>query len=399
MSAEPTLDVMTKLRLGAFAAEMAAKHPDQARTIMTLQDTLEQRLPLDLQNKIIEKLNKDPKGTLAAAGALIDKDPKILDAVNRDPSKLATIMGIQSPAAPAVAQTAQAATPPAAAANAPAGAEPPKPAAVAATVAAAAPKPVSDQDIAMRTKLSQESAAITKMPGFEEFAAKAEKSQSLTQAMNAMMGKGSQTPEETLKALQDIKKDPEFFTKANKAIDEIPPQMRENVFSSIAENPALGRAAITGDQNAKMQLMMGGMFGGGAGGGLSNLFGPNSPLQGITQMLGNLLPKLMQGLMETFKPMIDSIKKFAGANGLMGGMGNGGGELLKQYSRTVDNALGTTSGQTPVVDARDPQGSPARPVAEYNGPYEPTGKLTVIPKPEQDPKLAQTGQQPALGTN
>ncbi|MFN3826295.1 MAG: hypothetical protein ACK4NR_01570 [Micavibrio sp.] len=385
--------IITQAQTKFFFDGIASDRPELTGELKKLEGTLKS-LPLELNNKVVPMLQADTSGTLDKVKQAIDKDPSIIAKVNRDPSLIAGVLGIKLDT-PVAQQTQEAGKPSAPASQTPVAAATPATTPVSAPQSAAPVNP-------MQAKLEAKFEEIQKMDGYKEVMARLndpQHGQSLKRAMDSILQAGQGSPEDSMKALEEIQKDPQFFVKMNKNIDEIPPQMRENVFSSIAENPALGRAAITGDQNAKMQLMMGGMFGGGAGGGLSNLFGPNSPLQGITQMLGNLLPKLMQGLMETFKPMIDGLKKFAGANGLMGGMGNGGGELLKQYSRTVDNALGTTSGQTPVVDARDPQGSPARPVAEYNGPYEPTGKLTVIPKPEQDPKLAQTGQQPALSTS
>lgn len=378
MAAEPTLDVMTKLRLGAFASEMAAKHPAHAKTIFNLQETLEQRLPLDVQNKIIEKLNKDPKGTLAEAGKLIEKDPSILDAVNKDPLKLAAIMGVDAKPAPvAAAQAApakpQAATPPATAANAPVAPAKPEakpavqqPAPVA--VAAAPAQPISDQELALRKKLGDESAEITRMPGFEQFAERAKDSQSLTQAMNAMMGKDTKNAADALKALEEIRQDPQFFVKANQAIDQVPENMRENVFSSIAENPPLGRAALKGDQSAKMQLMMGSMFkpggqgigglfsmmlGGGGQGGfdLGNMFGGSN---GALGAIGNILASILKGAMDMFAP---AFAKLSGSTALQA-YGPGGGALLASHSRTVDRAMGTDSSQKPVYDATKPGSEP-----------------------------------------
>lgn len=377
MTTEPTLGAMTKVRIGAFATEMAASHPAQAKTIFTLQETLEQRLPVAVQNQIIEKLNRDPKGTLAAAKELINKDPKILDEVNKNPLKLATIMGVSVPAtaAPAVATNAPAkpavdnkvAVAPAATANAPSSGKPaeakPAPVAVAAAPAAAVKPPISDSELALRTELGKETVKVTKMPGFEEFAARAEKSQSLGQAIDAMMGKSTGSSQEALAALKDIQKDPDFFVKANKGIDEIPVQMRDNVFSQIAENPQLGRQALGGDQGAKMTLTMGAMFGGG-GGGFAKLLGGadgGQGMKGFGEMLANLLPKLLEGIKMAFANIFQGNTQFAAAPGVMR-MGNEP-RMIGRYANSIDTTLGTDSSKKPVIDAANPD-KPAMTVSD-----------------------------------
>ena len=387
MAVEPTLDVMTKLRLGAFASEMAVKHPAQAKTIFSLQETLEKRLPLDVQNKIIEKLNKDPKGTLAAAEKLIAKDPTILDEVNKNPLKLATIMGVEGvkPAAPVVTTTAAApaqttaAPAPAGAANAPAAAKSesaktaPAKAEPVTVVAAPPAQPISDAELALRTKLGEESVKITKMPGFEEFAARAEKSQSLTQAMNAMMGKDAKTPQDALKALQEMQKDPEFFVKANKGIDEIPEQMRDNVFTQIAENPQLGRDALSGDAAAKnrltMSAMFGGLFGGSGGPGGKGGFDLGSMLSGgggFGAILSNILPMLINGIKNMIGSLTGNAAKFASVPAITT-YGNGDGAVIGRFSQSVDRALGTDSSKKPVYDATKPDQAPT-PMAQLGQP-------------------------------
>jgi hypothetical protein len=395
MAAEPTLDVMTKVRLGAFASDMAITHPSQAKTILTLQDTLEQRLPLNVQNQIIEKLNKDPKGTLAAAKELINKDPKILDEINKNPLKLATVMGVNvapAPAAPAKAPETKTVEGAGARPS-----EPTKPAQTAASrpaearpepvvIVAAAKPPISDTELADRSRLSKEAAQVTQMPGFEEFAGRAGKDQSLSRAVDAVMGKNSDSTQEKIKSLKDIQSDPQFFVKANKAIDEIPAQMRENVFSQIAENPDLGRQALKGDAGAKMSLTMGSMFGGADGKGLGGMFGGEG-MKGFGEMLANLLPRLLEGLKEIFGKLMGGLEKFSQSPGLMR-MGNDP-DLTRQHGQVVDKTLGTDSRQKPVVDASRPN-DPATPMAEL-------GKApTPTTLPEQQRKL-ETQQPGALG--
>lgn len=374
MTVEQKLGVLTKIELGSFAAQMAIKHPEQRAAILSLQDTLEQRLPPAVQNQIIEKLNRDTSGTLDKARALIDKDPKILDAINKDPMKLAQIMGVSTPAAPAA--TAQAAAPaqPATPAASPAqvGAAPavakveadkpsrPAPAAVAAAPVAPA-TPLSATEMADRQSINEAADRIKGMEGFKEFAGRAQKSQSMSEALDAMMGEKHTSSAERLKSLREIESDPKFFMKANQAIEQIPPQMRDNVFSQIAENPALGKQALAGDGGAKMQLMLGGMFGGG-GKGLSGLFGgPEGG--GIMQMLGNLLPKLLEGLKQALGPIMNGIGKMMGSSGLMGGMGNGQGQVINNTAKTIDQTMGSNIQDKPYVDASRPD-QPATTLAQ-----------------------------------
>ncbi|QQG36458.1 MAG: hypothetical protein HYS17_01305 [Micavibrio aeruginosavorus] len=364
MAAEPTLGVITKVKLGAFATEMGVKYPEQRGAILSLQDTLEQRLPPSIQNQITERLNRDADGTLAKARSIIEKDPKILDAINKDPMKLAQIMGVTAPQAPAVAASAE---PPrkiegASGANAPARPEQqPQGGSAPAAVAAAPPaKPLSQAEMSDRQALNEAAMRISKMTGFEEFAAKAQKSQSLEQAMDAMMGDKKLSAADRLKSLKEIESDPEFFVKANKAIEDIPPQMRDNVFSQIAENPALGRQALSGDGGAKMQLMMGGMFGGG-GKGFSNLFGGEGG--GLGEMLSKILPKLLEGLQQALAPIMQGIGKMMNSSGLMGGMGNGQGQVMNNFARTIDQTMGSDIRNKPYVDANRPE-QPAMTLAQ-----------------------------------
>jgi hypothetical protein len=237
--------------------------------------------------------------------------------------------------------------------------------------APAAVKPITNQELELRTKLGEASAKITQMEGFEEFSTRAEKSQSLTQAMNAMMGKDAQTPQDALKKLQDIQKDPQFFTKANKAIDEIPEQMRENVFTQIAEKPELGTRALAGDQEAKSQLtmsaMVGGLFGGGKGG--FDLGGMGKGLfdkgQGFMGMLGNIMPEFLRGLMDFVGKIFGGMNKMSSTPAITS-YGNAGGAELRKFHMSVDRALGTDTSQKPVYDATKP-GEPAIAMAQLGG--------------------------------
>lgn len=400
MSGQPELGTLTKLKLAAFAAEISAKHPSEARTVLALQDTLETRLAKNpaLQDEIIRKLNANTSGTLSNARAMIDKDPKILQQINADPTKLGALMGIKvAQAAPAPAQAAPA---PAQAAAAPARSEPAKaepakpaapkaepakaepakvepakvePAKVAAQTAApaeVAAKPLSDQEVALRSELAQESLKVTQMKGFDELAAKADKSQSLSQAIDSIMGKDAQNPQSALTSLKDLQKDPEFFVKANAFIDQIPEQSRDMAFTQIAQNPDLAKRAIGGDKNAENEMrtkvMMGGLFGGGpeGKGGLAGLF-QGDGLKGIGEMFQKIMPMMMDLLKGFIGKIMGGIEKLAGNTGLMrvGNNPEGTGALVQK----VGQSLGVDAGNTPVLDANKP-GEPAVPVAQLGTP-------------------------------
>lgn len=376
MSADPKLSVSTKLQLGAFAAEMVAKYPKQASTILSLQDSLEGKLDKNpqLQNDIIRKLNGSTGATLAEARRVIEKDPKILDEVNKDPTKLATLMGIKVAAPAAAAPVTAPSAPAVEKADKPAAAQPAsKPAAAPAKPEAAAvvaSKPLSDQEIALRKQVADESLKVTQMKGFTEFAARAEKSQSLSQAVDAMMGRDAATPQDAVKKLKELQTDPEFFVKANAGIDEIPEQARETVFTQIAENPELGTRALAGDADAKSELMMKSTFGGlfGAGpdgkGGLSSLFGGEG-MKGLGEMIQKIIPALMSMFQGMIGKFMDGLQSFTKSPDLMR-MGNNP-EGTRDFSLTAGKALGVEGGKQRIVDAIDPN-APAVPASQLGGP-------------------------------
>lgn len=133
------LDFMTEARLAKFAIEMRTKHEAYADDVISLRNTLKNRLPPDVRDQLVERLNRDPSGTIDKIRQMVDKDPKLLADFNKDPMKLAAAVGVKAP------DTALAAAAPAQAANAPAGSTtPPKPQTAApAAVAAASAKPLS----------------------------------------------------------------------------------------------------------------------------------------------------------------------------------------------------------------------------------------------------------------
>ncbi len=390
MAGEPTLSTMTKVQLGAFATQVSVAHPQQASTVFALKNTLEGKLDQNpqLQNEIIRKLNNNTSATLAEARKIIDKDPKILEEVNKDPTKLATLMGIKMPApaatAPAVATqtaTAQApaspAQPQAAKPAAPAVPETKTAAAPVTPPKAAAPASVSPAEIAADKQIAAESLKVTQMKGFSAFAARAEQSQSLSQAIDSMMGGNAGKPEDTIKALKDLQSDPEFFVKANQALDEIPEQARESAYEEIAANPQLAMQALKGDKAAKESLegrvqqremsnMFGGLLGGGPDGkgGLGNIFGGEG-MKGLGEMIQKIIPALMKMFQGMIGKFMGGLQSFTQSPDLMR-MGNNP-EGTRNFSLTAGKALGVDGGQQRVIDAVDPN-APAVPAAQLGAP-------------------------------
>lgn len=391
MSADPKLAGLTKVQLSAFAAEMMAKHPQHASAVISLQDTLEGKLDKNpqLQNDIIRKLNNNTSGTLADARKIIDKDPGILSEVNKDPTKLAALMGIKM--APAPAATAPAPAPATAVADKPAtpkaadkpADKPAAPVAVAASAPAAKPeaadpgKPLSEQEMALRKQVAEESLKVTQMPEFDKFAARANDSQSFSHAIDAIMGRDATTPQDAIKALKELQSDPQFFAKANKALDEIPEQARESAYEEIAANPQVAMKALKGDKAAKEDLesrvqgremsnMFGGLLGGGADGkgGLGNIFGGDG-MKGLGEMIQKILPALMNMFKGLIGKFMGGLQSFAQSPDLMR-MGNNP-EGTRNFSLSAGQALGVDGGKQRVIDAADPN-APAVPAAELGAP-------------------------------
>lgn len=391
MAGEPTLSGMTRLQLLKFAGQVATAHPQQAGTVFALKDTLEGKLDKNpqLQNDIIRKLNSNTSATLAEARKMIDKDPKILEEVNKDPTKLAALMGIKM-AAPAPAPAAAAQTTTAQAPASPAQPQAAKPASAAnapetktaAAPAAAAPKPaapasVAPAEIAATKQVADEALKVTQMKGFDEFAARAENSQSLSQAVDAMMGTNGNNPQDTLKSLRELQSDPEFFVKANKALDEIPEQARESAYAEIAANPQQAMLALKGDKGAKddlearvqqreMSNMFGGLLGGGADGkgGLGNIFGGEG-MKGLGEMIQKILPALMNMFKGLIGKFMGGLQSFTQSPDLMRAGNNPEG--TRNFSMTAGRALGVDGGQQRVIDAVDPT-APAVPAAQLGTP-------------------------------
>lgn len=390
MSGGPELGVLTKLQLAAFAYELEKKYPQHASTILSLQDSLESKLDKNpqLQNDIIRKLNNDTGATLAKARAAIDKDPNILNEINKDPTKLGPLMGVKvTAAAPSTPATSAKPDPAPATADKPAQAtvkpDAEKPAPALAAVAAIPSAPLPDQEIALRKQVAEESLKVTQMKGFPELAERAKQSQGLSQAVDAMMARDAATPQDAIKKLKELQEDPEFFVKANAGIDKIPEQGRETAFSLIAADPELGKRALAGDAKAKSELMMkttmgamglGGLFDGGPDGkgGLGSLFGSGPDgkglgslfsgegMKGLGEMLQKIIPALMDMLKGVMAKLSGGLDKLAQSADLMS-MGNNP-EGTRDLVTSLNKTLGIDGNQR-VVDATKPD-EPAIAVAQ-----------------------------------
>ncbi|HEY0900848.1 MAG TPA: hypothetical protein VGD95_01875, partial [Micavibrio sp.] len=318
---------------------------------------------------------------VAAAAGPAKAEPAKAEPAKTEPAKVAAVKAepakadaaVKTDAAPAAATVATAK---------------PAPAAVVASA------PLSDQEVALRTEIAKESLKVTKMEGFNEFSARAGQSQSLEQAIDAMMGKNEQSSQAALKSLQELQQDPKFFVKANAAIDEIPEQAREATFTEIAQNPDLGKRAIAGDANAKSELqskvMMGGLFGGGpeGKGGLAGLMNGDM-MKGLGEMLQKIIPAIMQAFKGMLGKLMGGLEKLGDSQGLMR-MGNnpeGTGALTQKLGQ----ALGVDAGKIPVVDASKP-GDPAVPAAQLanKAPQAPQ-VATPAPREPERPAMAAPG--------
>lgn len=426
MSGEPTLNTMTKFKLASFAAEMMVKYPDKKDTILSLQETLETKLDKNpqLRDDIIQKLNADTKGTLNNARSMIEKDPKILDQVNNDPSKLAAMMGIEArppqlvaaaaaPAAPqadSLASEKPAATQPVAQQNA--SLKPPASIAKPEPVARSQPEPVavaavtlSAEDRALREEIALTAQEITKMQGFEELAARADQDDGLNRAIDAIMGKDAEDPKKALETLKEVQKDPEFFVKANAMIDQIPEQSRDTAYNTIIENPATARKAIAGDKQAESELRTQVMFGGMAGlfsggpdgmtGGLGSLMNGNF-LKELVGMLEKFLPQIVKGLEQMLGKASETLKtgisKLQNSEGLLRSGNNPEG--TRDLVTNIGKQMGVETGNKPVLDAANPDAAPV-PVSQLGEPQVTKAIPQQTPSLEQrDPLLQQPGMVP-----
>ncbi len=408
MAAQTELSVVAEDKLSGFASSLLTDMDTMkyAKDILGLRGTFKDpnKLPADVRNQLIEKMNRDPDGTIKQAQAMIDKNPAMLAEFNKDPMKLAAAMGVR-PVAPVatatttpVAEKQEAQSPNAAApvsANEPVASRKPEAVAVAAAPNAAKPaetQPMTDAQIETERQILTVHGEIRQMPGYKDLMDRAAKDPALDSALTAMLkGKEGGSPDDTLKSLTEFrdqaKTDPNFFTNAVEMIDSTPPQMRESVFSQIAENPDLGKKALQGDAGAKSSLMMGSMFGGAGGQGLGGLFSGEG-MKGIGEMLSNLLPMLLGAISGILSKLTGGLEKFSQSSGLM--RAGNDPDLTRQHGQVVDRALGTNSSDKPVVDANKPN-DPATPMAQLG-----KGATPPFAPPEQQRKL--DTQQPGTPT-
>lgn len=400
------LDFMTEGRLAKFAIEMRKKHEAYADDVTSLRNTLKNRLPPDVKDQLVEKLNRDPSGTIDKIRQMVNKDPKLLAEFNKDPMKLAEAVGVKAPAAPAVAAA------PAPAANAPAGATtPPSPA----TVTAAAPppaKPITPVQLKTENETLTVYAEISKAEGFDELMQKAEKDPALQRALNSAMRSGEKSPEESLASLKEfrdaLKKNPDMLVNVNQMLDATPPQLRDNILTKMAENPQMARDVLSGDPKARSELMTSALMGGKNGpGGFIDMFknmfkgGGNGFDFGMGGGFSGL-KRLLEGLAQGFMGMLGGIggrtMSFAGAPQLMGVSTNNFQTTTRPggFAQTVDMATSSRSDGKPILDASKPE-QPAVTVAElrvHGQKPEPDGAKPATPQldaPRQNDPFSRNG--------
>ena len=370
MAKQPTLDFTTQVRLANFAIDMRNKHSAYADDIASLRSTLENRLPPSVRDQLVEKLNRDPSGTIDKIRQMVDKDPKVLAEFNKDPMKLAEAVGVKAPPAPAVA------APPAQAAGAPAGATATAPAAASTAAVAAPAKPVSQAQLKTENETLTVYAEISKAKGFEELMQKAEKDPTLQRALNSAMGTGAKSPEESLASLKEfrdaLKKNPDMLVSANQMLDSTPPQLRDNILTKMAEDPKMARDVLSGDPQARAELMTSTLMGGKNGIGsiidsFKNMFkgGGNDFGGGGFAGIKNLIDGLAQMFMGLLGGIGGRMTAFAGAPQLMGISTNNFQTTTRPggFAQTADMAASTRSDGKPILDASRPD-QPAVTVAE-----------------------------------
>ncbi len=402
MAQQPQLDFTTQARLAAFALEMKGKHSAYGNDVVSLRNTLENRLPPAVRDELVEKLNRDPSGTIDKIRQMVDRDPKMLAEFNKDPMKLAAAVGVKAPAV---------AAPPAPAANAPAGTTAPQTAAPAVTVAAPA-KPLSPAQIKTEDETLTVYAEISKAKGYQELMQKAEKDPALQRALNAAMGSQAKSPEESLASLKEfrdaLKKNPDMLANANQMLDATPPQLRDNILTKMAENPQMARDVLSGDPKARSELMTSALMGGKNGpGGFIDMFknmfkgggsGFDFGMGGGFAGLKRLLEGLAQGFMGMLGGIGGRTKSFAGAPQLMGVSTNNFQTTTRPggFAQTVDMATSSRSDGKPILDASKPE-QPAVTVAELRvqgQKPEPDGAKPATPQldaPRQNDPFSRNG--------
>ena len=347
------LGIIPKLRVLAFATEMAAKHPEQAKNIATLKDTMEDRLTPELRVKMNFEMNRNAEALLAKARATIDANPKILEQVAGNPDVLGKIMGISAPKPPPKVQTQVAAAAPAAKKAAPVPSPPSRqrpsqddgrkadndraagkaaPAAPVAPAAKAKQTPAKPSDDA---EMAQIVTQISKMKGFDEFLATAEKTPALRRVLEETLeGKGS-TPEGKLAKLKSVKTmldgDPDYFVKMNKLLKE-QPGLANSMLSLAAENP--GIAPMMMGMAPKVEE------------GLS-FFGKIFGIGGAAK-IGSLLNNFLNsGFLRTMVGMLSGVMNIFANAGEVFSSSNNGYKLTDTFRQLGFNIFGAAPTATP----------------------------------------------------
>lgn len=315
MTVQAQLSTDAENKLSAFATSLlfSPKTMKYGDDILGLRKTFKDpsALPADVRNQLIEKINRNPKETIAQARDMIDKNPAILQEFNKDPMKLAAAMGVK-PASP-VTPVVVAAAPPAVAAGAPA-ATPPR------TETPASRPVMTKNELATERQILSVHAEISENPAYQELMLRAEKDPELDKVITAMREGKDETPAQTLKNLTElrdsIKANPAGLKELVDVYDTTPINMRAMGLEILANRPEMARDIVQNKEGAKdklteatmqrmqqtgqdpMSSIFGNLFGGkglqglmqGGGGGLNGIFA------GLKTLFENIGPMLMGGI-------------------------------------------------------------------------------------------------------
>lgn len=377
-AAIPDFNTKAQDALASFAMDLAADGYSPIE-IWHLRKNLKDNLPDDVKTSLVERLNKDPDAVIAEAKKKLKDNPELLAEINKNPQKIATVMGVKSavPQPPAIEKVGTPA------------AELDK-----ATPAAMVVEPAKEPTAAeLKTQEEEFSlmAALRSKTGYKELVDRTQKDPALDQAFRSVMSVGVKGPQSDADMLRKMKgyadQDPEFFVKINKGLDEIPEQFREHAYEEIARDPELALGALTGNKEAKAEMesrvqqreisgMFGNLFGAGPDGkgGLSNLFGGEG-MKGFGEMMQKIIPALLDMLKGIMENLMGGLQKLTQSNDLMR-MGNNP-EGTRNLALVAGQALGVEGGHQHVIDANDP-----------NAPVV-TAATLGAPKTEGDPQSPQ----------
>lgn len=364
-------------KMKEFSAKLALEHPSKTLSILGIPGAYK-KLPDDVRNKFAEELNNNPDAMTAKAHAAVAKNPDILDTIANNPAMLPEIMGIKvggqenNPLAHAaetrpepkvqVSETRQPKPIPQAKAENPTRQEEKSPAADKSAIAGLA--------AAENTKSASPLETLSKAQGFDGFIERVNNNPHLKDAFSQIMASTGDAPgngEKILKKLENhVQKDPEFFNKINKVIDDHP-QTASDFARDVVKNPEGAFANL--DQGMAMQDTMdkiGNFF---TGSGAGNMLG------GIGQHIGGIISALM-AVFEKFMPQLSN---------LLGGFMDKMGGSLNDFSASPRHVVtNDPEGKTVLAHTLD-AGNNAKPVqVVYDGT---TGQEVKPPTVTPEPKL------------